>query len=222
MTAFKKIFLIGSASLAVACSTTPVPKTKWTDKNMRLLIDPDSVPEEHYVQIQNALVRSGKFTVVDRAQGMRAVQKEQERLHRNESDRFADREKWSHWGKMYGVGTIVIGHVNCMKEGYVWDPRKTKLNCRQYLSMVDSNTGEVFLAVEGENDGPASADTAYIVPDWNETVDKLIEAYPKHFRSEGYAGPALQYQDVSEEHAKRQREIASPPKKNEGEQERHK
>src|SRR5665647_827111 len=102
--------------LITSCSSPNKQRTKWTDKSMRVMIDPDSIDEENYVQIQSALVRSGKFTVVDRARGMQAAEKEQERLHRNNSDRFEDKEKWAHWGKMYGVGSIIVPHVQCTKE----------------------------------------------------------------------------------------------------------
>ena len=188
----------------VGCASTP--RSKWTDKDMRVMIDPDSVSPEHYVQIQNALVRLGKFTVVDRDAGMRALKKEQEREHRNETDRFENKEKWSMWGKMYGVGSIVVAHAQCYQTGSFWNPGKVKLQCRQMLSMVDSNTGEVFVAVEGENDGPVSADRSYIAPDWNDTVEKLVDAYPKDWERKSYAGPAQVYQQVAEEHAVRQME----------------
>ncbi len=192
--------------LATAVGCSSAPRSKWTDKNMRVFLDPDSISEEHFVQIQSALVRSGKFTVVDRAVAMQAIKKEQERLHRNESDRFEDKEKWAHWGKLYGVGSIVVGHAQCQPKGSFWNPGSSMIYCKQHLAMVDSNTGEIFLAVEGENDGPSSKDANYIVPDWNEVVDKLVEAYPKSFEQKNYAGPARVYLQVSEEHAKRQKE----------------
>jgi hypothetical protein len=199
------ILILGLLGL-VGCATAPTPKTKWTDKNMRVMIDPDSIDESHYVQIQTALVRTGKFTVVDRGAAMRAAKKEQERLHQTEGDRFEDREKWAHWGKMFGVGSIIVAHVQCVKEGHWFDPKRSKLFCKQNLSMVDANTGEVLLAVSGENDGPSSADTNYMVPDWKEVTTQMVEEYPKFFVAQDYAGPAAQYQKVSEEHGKRQKE----------------
>jgi hypothetical protein len=60
--------------------------------------------------------------------------------------------------------------------------------------------------VEGENDSPSSAETSYITPDWNDVVDKLVQEYPKTFNTDDYTGPALQFQKISEEHARRQRE----------------
>ena len=200
------IALILMLSAVVGCATAPQPKTKWTDKNMRVMIDPDSIDETHYVQIQTALVRSAKFTVVDRGTALKAVKAEQERLHQDEPDRYADREKWAHWGKLYGVGSVIVAHVQCVKQGVWYNPNLTTLFCKQFLSMVDSNTGEVILAVEGENSSPSSADQDYIAPEWKEVVAQMVEEYPKFFKNEDYTGNALAYQAVSEEHAKRQKE----------------
>jgi len=200
-----KIILFVLLSLAVTgCASTP--RTKWTDKAMRVMIDPDSVSEENYVQIQTALVKSGRFTIVDRARGMNAMKKEQERTQRIEEDRYADKEKWSHWGKMYGVGSIIVAHTQCTKEHSTFNRTKLYLDCRQFLSIVDSNTGEVFVAVEGQNDAPSSYDLAYLAPDWNEVVDKLVDAYPKDFKPANYAKEVTQYQDISAVHAANQRD----------------
>lgn len=199
-------------SLVILAGCSSAPRTKWTDKSMRVMIDPDSIDEENYVQIQRAIVGSGKFTVVDRARGMKAMKKEQERTQRTEEDRFADKEKWSHWGKMYGVGSIIVAHVQCRQEHATFNRTKFYLDCRQLLAMVDSNTGEVFVAVEGRNDGPSSYDLSYMVPDWDETTEKLMSAYPKHYKDENYSKEVLVYQDLSDEHAKRQRELQEKSK----------
>ena len=95
--------LISIVSLvAVGCAST-TPRDKWSDKNLRVMIDPDSVDAKDYVRIQQAFFKSDKFFVVDRNKGFKAVKKEQNRLHREEVDRYEDREKWAHWGKLYGV-----------------------------------------------------------------------------------------------------------------------
>lgn len=193
--------------LFMGCSS--VPKTKWTDKNMRIMVDPDSIDVANYVEVQTALVKTGKFMVIDRASAYKAAQKEQERLHKTEGDRFEDKEKWAHWGKMYGVGAIVVGHIQCVHE-MTWygGQRQT---CRQFLSMVDANTGEVFLAVDGEasiNEESNIQQMAYnyVAPSWEKIVIQLADAYPANFVAEHYSGPALQYQQISAEHAQRQRE----------------
>jgi hypothetical protein len=205
---FSTLLVVGFVS---SCSTS-TPRTKWTDKNMRVMIDPDSIDEENYVQIQQALVSAGNFTIVDRARGMNAMKKEQERTQRVEADRFADKEKWSHWGKMYGVGSIVVGHLQCRKENVLFNRTKMYLDCHQFLSMIDSNTGEVIVAVEGQNEGPASYDLSYIQPDWNKVTEKLMDAYPKEYRANTYSKEVITYQEISSEHAQRQKELVERKK----------
>jgi hypothetical protein len=208
------IFLL----MGISSCATPTPRTKWTDKNMRVMIDPDSIDEENYVQIQHSLVSAGKFTIVDRSRGMNAMKKEQERTQRGEADRFADKEKWSHWGKMYGVGSIVVAHMQCTKENSFMNRTKLYLNCHQFLSMVDSNTGEVIVSVDGKNEGPASYDLSYMQPDWDKVTEKLMDAYPKEYRPNNYSKEVSTYQDISAEHAQRQKELVE--KKNESEKEK--
>lgn len=205
----KTTILLVLATLTLAsCSSGQVKeRTKWTDKGMRVMIDPDSIGEENYVQIQNALVNSGKFTVVDRAQGLKAMKKEQETTQRVETDRFADKEKWSHWGKMFGVGSIIVAHTQCRREHSMFNRNKMLLNCDQFLSMVDSNTGEVFVSVKGNSEGEASFDLGYMYPSWDKTVDTMVEAYPKNYRPENYSKEVITYQDISAEHAQRQKEL---------------
>lgn len=182
------------------------PRTKYTDKSMRVMIDPDSINESHYARIQHALMKSDKFMVVDRSAGLNAVKKEQERLHRNESDRFDDKEKWAHWGKLYGVGAIVAAHAQCHRV-YSWWTKGVKLECYQRLALIDANTGEAFVTAEATNDGPSSRDQDYIMPDWDDAVDELVSNYPEHFQPDQYNEEVAHYQDVSNEHAQRQREV---------------
>ena len=191
-------------SIFVGCSSAP--RTKWTDPGMRVFIDPESVTAENFVRIQQALVKTRKFVVIDRGAGFNAVTKEQERLHRNQSDRFLDKEKFAHWGKLYGVRSIVVAHAQCENRQSFWNSNMTKILCAQYLSLVDANTGEVLVAVEGENSGDASLTHTVITPDWEETVEKLVAEYPKKFETEYYTKSITDYQDVSKEEAIRQKE----------------
>lgn len=189
------------------CSTKE-KRTKWTDKNMRILIDSDSLQTTDYVAVQTALVKDGTFTIVDRNTGWRAVKREQERTHRKEVDRYADKEKWSHWGKLYGVGAIVVGHSTCYRAQPFFSRYKYVNRCRQYLSIVNSNTGEVLVAVTGEEDNPLiHEDGSFAHPaNWEGITGELIAAYPKDFKPEYMSEGLMHYQDVSEEEAKRQKE----------------
>ncbi|MBY0314588.1 MAG: hypothetical protein K2Q26_03650 [Bdellovibrionales bacterium] len=190
------VCILGLACL-LGCASTP--RTKWTDKTMRVMIDPDSIPAEHHVMIQQALVDSGKWFVVDRSSGFRAIKTEQQRLHREESDRYEDREKWAHWGKLYGVGGIVVAHAQCKKE-QGWLIGRWYQVCRQYLSIMDANTGEVITAIQTD----AESSEAGFYPKWDEAVAKLNESYPANFKPFQTSERLEQYRELSKEEAQRQ------------------
>lgn len=192
-----------------ACSHS-VPRTKWSDKNLRVMIDPTQVDKDNYAKLQKALVQSGNFTVVDRGPGWNAIKKEQERLHRNEEDRYADKEKWAHWGKLYGVGSIVVPHTECTRvtSGGFFKPGP-RMRCMQLLSIVDANTGEVVVMIENESIGERMENiygNNYHSPEWDESVGKLVDAYPKKFSEEAYHPILENYRKLSEEEAIRQKD----------------
>lgn len=194
------------ASLLVVGCAGKTPRTKWTDKTMRVMIDPDSIEAGHHVRIQNALVASGKWFVVDRASGFRAIKKEQEALHRESQDRFEDREKWAHWGKLYGVGGVVIAKAQCADK-QTWFVGKKYTKCLQYLAIVDANTGIVIAAVEAESDGDAGEQN--IAPSWEDAVAKLNNAYPENYQTPKDHQILQDYRAVSKEEAVRQKEAVA-------------
>lgn len=206
----KVIAVFMLVSLSIGCASTE-KRTKWTDKSMRVLIDPDSLSSDDYVAVQTALFKEGSFTVVDRSKGFKAIKTEQERTHRTEQDRYADKDKWAHWGKLFGVGAIVVGHSQCYRAKAFLSMHPVVNRCKQFLSLVDSNTGEVIVAVDAESDKPGGVDSgSFNAPsDWTEAVQRLVDAYPRDFKPQYYSEKLEHYRDVSEEEAKRQREISS-------------
>lgn len=186
-------------TVATGCATA---RTRYSDPVMRVMIDPDSIEEMHYTRVQKALVTSGKWTVVDRGAAYQAVKKEQERQHRDDSSRFESKEKWAHWGKLYGVGGIVAAQAQCEVVSRFWSSSPT-LRCLQYLAVVDARTGEVITAVENESDdGKTFYGEMRIAPSWDETVDMLNKAFPKYFESDKRHDRLIKYQAESEELAK--------------------
>jgi hypothetical protein len=182
---------------------------------MRILIDSDTISTDDYVSIQTALVKEGRFMIVDRNMGYRAIKAEQERLHRTEEDRYADKEKWAHWGKLYGVGAIVVAHSQCYRTQRFFTLALYTNACKQFLSLVDANTGEVISAIDNEADSAAPGNNvgseSFSVPtDWTVAVQKFVDAYPKDYRPEFYSSGIVRYQDESKENAQKLREIASP------------
>ncbi|WP_347358463.1 hypothetical protein [Bdellovibrio sp.] len=206
MRSFKIVIFISLiCTLLTACSS--LKRTKWTDKNMRVAVDCQRLEDAQCAQLKYSIVNSGAFTVVDRDAGMIAIQKEQERLHRKQIDRFDDKEKWAFIGKMYGVGSVIIANVQCQQENNFWNMAQNRQRCQQNLAMIDTNTGEVLVAVRGESTGTSSYDRSYMVPEWDDTVSTLVDKYPKKFMdNQQYEKSIVQYQAVSKEHAIRQKE----------------
>jgi len=180
-----------------ACSST-VPRTKSSDKSMRIMVDPASVDVPNHVRLQNALVNSGKWIVVDRRAGLNAIKKEQEELHRNASERYEDKAKYAQWGKLYGIGSVAVGHSQCRNLDGLWGVYH---RCKQTLELVDSNTGEVIVSVSGEEDAKYGES-----PEWTKTVDKLDGAYPKAFETFTKHQKLELYEQESEEAAVREKE----------------
>jgi hypothetical protein len=190
------ILILGVLGLT-GCSTERV-RTKWTDPAGRVMVDPRSVSAEDYVSIVTALTQSGKWFVVDRSNGLRAIKAEQEMLHRNEVDRFDDQEKYALWGKLYGVGAVVVGTKKCRSfRGFT----KDWTQCLQFLSIIDANSGEVIAAAKKDVE---SNDMSY--PEWDDTVEALNDAFPKHWEPAKYDKEMLQYRAAASEHALRQKE----------------
>lgn len=196
-------------TLLTSCSNAPVKRTIATDKSLRVMVDPKSAGND-YTKVVSALVQSGSFRVIDRKAAYRAIREEQNRLHRHSSDRFADNQKFAHWGRLYGVGAVVVARSQCWWHRSYWAPAKLWNRCELFLSLVDSNSGEIIVSVRDENDSPQGSQ-----PNWEDAVRKLSETYPKHFTSEKIHKRLQQYMDESKKNATtvkkiRQRKVILP------------
>jgi hypothetical protein len=165
---------------------------------MTVMIDPQSVPAGDYVRLQQALVESGKWTVIDRANAYKAVKKEQEREHKSDQDRFDNARKWALWGKMYGVGGIFVGHVQCQTQ-YTAITNNRYQRCLQHLSIVDANTTEIISQVSNVSEG----DTNDFTPPWQDTVDKFNKEFPATFKPVKYSERLHDYMNQAEEAGKK-------------------
>lgn len=190
--------------LIVGCSSTK-PRTKFSDPAMRVMVDPDGLQARDYIRIVNALKESGKWFIVDRRDALKAIFKEQKMIHRERADQFLDEEKYSNYGKLYGVGGVVVGHVDCVR--YIgWFNNSTK--CVQNLAIVSTNSGEVIASAEGENDEAEinwSGDIR-IGSNWSETVDKLNNNFPKNFEKFEYTKEMHLFRQETKENAIRSKE----------------
>jgi hypothetical protein len=104
------------------------------------------------------------------------------------------------------VGTVLTANVQCVEKASFWNQQVYKQYCHQYINLVDTNSGEVFVAVEGEIDGDRQE-----VLGWADTVEKLKEAYPKYFEDHKLHKRLVQYQNESEQVAQEQRKAMAPP-----------
>ena len=196
----KTLYLFTLGIMLIGCSHQE-RRTQYSDKNMRIMLYPDTISADHFARIQTALVQSNTWTVIDRSQGIEAIKKEQERTHRSESDRYEDREKFSHWGRLYGVGAVVVANVQCVNKTNPWRVNELRNYCQQFLNLVDANTGEVIIGVDAKNDSDLG-----MAPDWNEAVQNLAEAYPKYFTPTMISERLERYKEESKERALHEKE----------------
>lgn len=181
------LILVGMVGMTqAACSSLP-RRTRATDPVMRVAIDADSMPQASYARLLYALVQTGKFIVVDRSSGFRAITHEQEIQHT--TTRFGANEKYALWAKMYGAGGIFVATEQC-------SPKLSFLfhtpygDCTLDLSLLDATTGEVLAASEVQADQEGQQ-----APDWTDSVDKLMDLYPKKFISKTDAHQTVEYDD---------------------------
>jgi hypothetical protein len=173
----KAILLVLGLVLVTGCATKVV-RTRENDAMLRVIIDP-TIEVSHYVQIRRALVRSGKFEVIDRQDGFAAALNEQELQFRSANeDRFDPSEKWAHIGRMYGARGVITAHADCYQDTNIWGTFKKY--CKQELAFIDAYTGRVEFAVQGQNEEKWVV--GYTVPDWDEVVERAVEEYPTYFK----------------------------------------
>lgn len=164
----KKLIIVLTALSLSACATS---RTRSSDPVMRVTVDAQSMTKEIYTRLVHSLVSSGKFIVVDRGDGFKAVAHEQEMQHTN--TRFGENEKYALWGKLFGVGGIFVGSEKCKNASSIF---RITAKCLEDLTLINASTGEIMAAA----DGYAYSDNI-IEPDWDDVVDKLIASYPRVF-----------------------------------------
>lgn len=185
----KTVLIIFTLLILCSCATR---RTRLSDKNMRVMIDPSGITATDYASIQRALVSSNMWTVLDRSRGLASAKREQEQLHKYSHDRYDRMEKFAHWGKLYGAGSVIVAQSECHNRPNPWNITTLKNYCQLYLSMVDTNTGEVIVSSKVEESADFMAS-----PDWSEVVEELADAYPTHFKEEKLHQRLLDYKEES-------------------------
>lgn len=195
------LFIVLLNVVFASCSNHEV-RSKFSDKSLRVMLYPRGISEDHYSKIQSALVQTDAFTVVDRGIGLQALKEEQQATHRTESDRYDDQQKFSHWGKLYGVGSVIVAHVKCNNRPNPWRQSELRNYCDLVLNIIDSNTGVIVTSIDAKDDSPFG-----LVPDWKDAAWKLVDEYPKYFTPEKITERLELYKKESEKHAIEQKKI---------------
>lgn len=194
----KNIILLLALSLA-GCSSSPVRKTeemtRWKAPEMRIAIYSPRLDGMATAQVQDALQSTGRFWIVSRGQGLEAIFAEQNMTHRDQLDRFEGKEKWAHWGKIHGVGAVILAQDTCSRVSS-WGGQ-IFMRCQQSLSMLDATTGELIASAIETVDGGYDQ----LSPDWTESVNKLVRHIPRVWEEKVFEGRAAERQIASEEHS---------------------
>ena len=185
----KSILIIAVLFTLASCATK---RTKFSDKNMRIMVDSSGLNMSDYTSLQTALVQSNVWTVLDRSRGLAAVKNEQEQLHQYNSDRYEPSEKFAHWGKLYGVGAVIVAHSECHNRPNQWNTTELSNYCRLFVNLIDANTGEVIVAVSGNDKASFMSN-----PEWGDIVEELVDSYPKYFKEAKLHEKLLEYKEDS-------------------------
>jgi hypothetical protein len=211
-----KLLLVLIISILFSCTSEP-KRTRDSDKTLRIMVDPESIDSTQHAILQNELITTGKFYIVDRAKGFHAIKKEQEREQLSEESRFEDSQKYAHWGKLYGVGGVVVANLKCTEnpstENILWGVAHLatlgifhyRQICTQLLELLDSNTGEIVTSVR--NDFKTDSESYKV--SWTDVVDKLVDAYPKYFEKNYKHTILKEYEAESKKSSKNQRKLSS-------------
>lgn len=189
-------------AMTTGCASTAQKLTKHNSPLMRVMIDASVMRPEQYVRLQNSLARSGKWILVDRSRGFHVIKQEQELQHRNQSDRFEDSEKYAHWGKLYGVGAVIVPNADCERMTNFFSGYFNR--CRQTLSIINANTGEIMATSDVSADSEPGWEA---IPSWDIAVEELNAHFPERLDTR-VDQELVEYKKLSKEEAEKRRGIA--------------
>lgn len=197
----RSLFFILALAL-IGCSSAK-PRTKWSSPEMRIMINPNGINANDYAKIQNALVVSGKWFVVDRSLAFKAAVQEQTMTRISYPNRFDDREKFARLGRLYGVGGVVQGHIQCGVENAFL--KGNYVHCGLYLAIVSTSTGEVIATSEDFQDLNTSIyNMDWLTVSWDDAVEKLNDNFPKNFEQANWTKEMEEFKNVIKEEATRE------------------
>ena len=187
----KKLMMVLIALSLTGCAS--MARNRYSDPVLRIAIDGDSIDSvQDHARLQNSLVESNFFVVVDRGSGFDAINKEQELVHQEKKERFGTNEKYARWGKMYGIGGILVATQSCSWQTSISNAVYKK--CLQDLTLINATTGEVMASSEAISESEDAIPTA----SWNKTVDLLISHYPKKYIDRDHPNQTIEYSSALE------------------------
>lgn len=193
------VFLFAYLFLMVesGCSSAPPPvRTRHSDPVMRISVFPKNISQGSYVRLQNALQSNGAWIVVDRANGFQAVDDEQGLEHESMANRFDAAERYARFGKLYGVGGIVVATEQCNGGYGSWSGQFSR--CFENLSLINATTGEVMAVAEDIQDTVNSV----TAPDWTRIVDKMTDNFPKRMINGKDPNQTVEYDQTLKDYRK--------------------
>lgn len=195
----KIVLLAPLLLIVISCAT---PRTKDTDPSLRTMVDPQNLDKSNYARIVTALKASGKYIVVDRADGFEAAKREQDFQYTDASQRVETRERYATYFKMFGAGAIVSAKSMCHPSQRFWS-NQGDFDCLQNLSLIDARTGEVIATAEhlatdavyfyGELRTPAS---------WDGAVKNLNANVPANFAQKSAHPKIIERENEAEQTTK--------------------
>lgn len=173
-----------------ACSHTEY-RTKFSDAQMQVGIDPGTMDVEHYTALQESFLKDGRFLIIDRFKALQVLKDEQHVENRgNERERFDPGLRYAEWGKLHGLGSVVIPSWSCIKLEKTLFIFGSSSTCTLRLSIVNAATGQVVAiandVISGGKGDPVS---------WDNAVEKLGDNYPKIFEDDKRTKRLIEYQN---------------------------
>lgn len=184
--------------MAVALAGCSTARTKFNDPVMRLIVAPEGLNEENYTKVSLALMNTGKFRILDRGLGYEALKNEQDRQHKNESDRYESTEKWALYAKLHGAGGVALATQVCQRSNSFWTDIYY-LKCIQIIRIINASTSEIISIVENKVEGKAGECSLGV--SWEETAWKLADSFPEQFEKNKDSDELNAYRKIAEESA---------------------
>lgn len=165
--AMKTLLLVSFFLVLFGCSS--LKRTKYSDTVHRVYVDNQGAKPEMYYPVQHAIFRTEKFFVVDRAQGFESLKQEQLDEWKSQADRFEGSQRYAEYGKLYGVGGVIVPTLYC-------HPDDDEFDCAQLLSLIDTTTGQVVAT------GAAKLHIENLSQlSWDECAQSLVDNFPEYF-----------------------------------------